>query len=83
MYGVKNEFDVELKIKGVHSNFKDFDLFKKKFYDEMNFNFKSQLQFKKRDFNLTQSYIDKVYSTDLYDKRKFINNKKSTNPLTY
>jgi hypothetical protein len=79
-YGLRNENDL-MKIKGITLKNISFDDLKKKFYNNDDLFFKSQLVFKKTEFDLRQSYITKHIFIDKYDKRKFNKNKKFTEPL--
>lgn len=53
---------------------------KESFYKETDMTFENQLIFRKESFSLKQSYIEKKIFINKYDKKKFIQNKKSTEP---
>lgn len=79
-YATKNQKEV-IKIKGISYKNINFDELKTKFYNAENICFNDQLIFRKTNFDLKQLYINKFIFVDNYDKRKFINNKKDTEPL--
>lgn len=80
IYGIKNSREI-IKIKGVNNKEINFTSLKKKFYNDESINFNNQINFRKDDFNLKQFYISKEICLAKYDKRIFINNKKSTIPI--
>lgn len=80
-YATKNYKEI-IKIKGISYKNISFNELKTKFYNAENICFNDQLIFKKTNFNLKQLYINKFIFVDNYDKRKFINNKEDTEPLT-
>ena len=83
-YALKKEKEVIIKIKGINDKNISFDELKKKFYMGNNkLKFENQLNFRKSDFSLKQFYIDKEICLSSYNKRIFINNKKSTIPTEY
>ena len=83
-YALKKEKEVIIKIKGINDKNVSFDELKEKFYMGNNkLKFENQLNFRKSDFSLKQFYIDKEICLSSYNKRIFINNKKSTIPTEY
>lgn len=71
----------DVKIKGVRVQDFDFYEIKNKFYQEKDLIFTNQLNFRKINFLLKQTYIEKKISLSDYDKRIFTNNKKNTKPM--
>lgn len=79
-YALKN-IKSHIKIKGVTFKNISFEELKLNFYNEKKIIFTDQLNIKKYNFELKQTYINKEINLNSYDKRIFINNKKSTLPL--
>ena len=71
----------EIKIKGVSVKDVEYAQFKDAFYNNESICFENQLIFNKANFDLRQTYIRKSIPLFLYDKRRFILNKSSTQPL--
>lgn len=70
-------------IKGINLNTHSFEKIKTNFYNnEENILFQNQLNFSKKNYELTQNYITKTLNINNYEKRIFINNKKETLPYT-
>lgn len=70
------------KIKGVSSSSYDYDQIVSYFYENKeDLIFKSQLQFQKKNFVLSQLYVDKVLKLCSYDKRIFSEDKLDTQSI--
>lgn len=80
-YGLFKNNASSIMLKGIGNKNISFIDLKQKFYNEEDITFQNQLIFKKSNFILNQNYIKKSISINKYDKRLFINNKKSTKPL--
>ena len=80
IYGDGNE---AVKIKGITRNSITYEELENKFYSNQDILIKDIFQIKKKNFELNFSNIQKNTKTNDYNKRRFINNKKDTEPLHY
>lgn len=70
------------RIKGVSNSKYTYEEICDSFYNnDESLIFKSQLQFSKKNFALSQNYIDKILKVSSYDKRIFTKDKLNTNSL--
>jgi hypothetical protein len=77
----KNNKDI-IRIKGISKNDYSFGQLKNLFYtNQENIFYNNQLNFRKKKYELKQTYIKKIISLNKYDKRIFTENKKNTKPL--
>jgi hypothetical protein len=82
-YALKNKNEEIIKIKGINYKNISFENIKKDFYNNSSITFNNQLNFERKEFTLRQNYINKKITLSSYDKRIFINNKKSTIPKSF
>jgi hypothetical protein len=82
-YAFKDENNKDIiKIKGISKNDYNFNQLKNLFYaNKESIFYNSQLNFRKKKYELKQTYIKKIISLNKYDKRIFTENKKNTRPL--
>jgi hypothetical protein len=74
--------DKKSKIKGIRKSSYSYEEISSYFYENReNLIFKSQLQFCKKNFMLSQLYIDKILKMSFYDKRIFSKDKLNTNSI--
>jgi hypothetical protein len=77
-YAIKKLDSYEIKIKGFNNLEINFEDFKKNFYLENKIELKDQLNFSKFNFVLERKKLSKNLNFLVYDKRKFVNEKKHT-----
>jgi len=82
-YAFKDENNKDIiKIKGISKNDYNFSQLKNLFYaNKESIFYNSQLNFRKKKYELKQTYVKKIISLNKYDKRIFTENKKNTRPL--
>jgi hypothetical protein len=74
--------DERSRIKGIKFSKYSFEEIKDFFYsNQESLVFESQLQFYKKDFSLSQAYLDKTLRLSFYEKRIFTKNKLDTEAI--
>lgn len=79
-YALKNNEEELVKIKGISQKI-SFNEFKNTFYKNEKISFLEEFQLNKKNFKLTQNYLNKNINLGSYDKRIFDKDKKKTLPL--
>lgn len=83
-YYIKNAEKEIFKSKGVRNNKHTFEKIKKDFYENKNLiSFKEQFSISRKDYIISQTYLEKRISIGSYDKRIFKENKKETTAFSF
>jgi hypothetical protein len=81
IYATTNSSKTEIKIKGISEKNISFDEIKESFFNNKEIIFNDQLNIKKYNFTINQTYINKKINLNKYDKRIFIDGNRNTIPI--